>query len=262
MPSWTQITCSACTLARAVSPVAPSALGVQSISTVGAAPTKARTTVSSYWASYCRAADVPARNFRCRDHRAKIHLHARLRNANLPAAYGGLRGLKGNAVLAWRAGDRTGVFQYQLDLLRLLAFVLDKQAMVFARAAQDAGRLVLDRRPDDRRVGQPQRNFVPAFAQEVDLQMGRDLDDILGHGGFVLDFRDDRADRRPRRGGRAGLVLGRLPKLLEFLVGQINTAAMLLEYAAELVVRDVDVLLAERVVLLVSGIIDRRRGRL
>ena len=47
MPSKTQIICSACTLARAVSPVAPSALGVQSIATVGAAPTKARMTVSS-----------------------------------------------------------------------------------------------------------------------------------------------------------------------------------------------------------------------
>ncbi len=78
--------------------------------------------------------------------------------------------------------------------------------------------------------------------------MRRDLDHVLGDGGLVLNFRDDRADGRPRRSGRASLVLRRLPKLLELLIGQVYAAAMLLENAAELVVRNIDVLLAERAV--------------
>ncbi len=129
----------------------------------------------------------------------QIHLHAGLRNADLPTAHRGLRGLERHVILARRAGDRPRVFQQQLDLLRLLAFLFDQQAMIFVGAAQQPGRFVLDRRADHGRIGQPQRHFMPSFAQQVDLQVGRDLHDILAHHGLVLDLRNHRAHRRCER---------------------------------------------------------------
>ena len=266
MPSWIQTCCSDCTLARAVSPVAPSDLGVQSICTVGAAPTKARITVSSGLVPLAlreragegllltpcpspeRELGSGRRDFRGGNQRMQIHLHAGLRNADLPAAHGGLRGLERDAVLARRPRDRPGVFQHQFDLLRLLALLFDQQAMVFIGPAQQSGRLVVDRRADHGRIGQPQGHFMPAFGQEVDLHVGRDLHDVLGHHGLVFDFRNHRAHGRPGFGRRAGLVLGRLPQLVELLIGQEHAAAMLLEDPAELFVGDVDLLLAERAV--------------
>ncbi len=163
MPSWIQTCCSDCTLARAVSPVAPSDLGVQSIRTSGAAPTKARMTVSSAFFSAagffssglfgaaaaaaggtsvaaisgCRFTFTPACGMRTFQ--------------RLTAACGAW-----NDTLFWpgERRDRPGVFQQQFDLLRLLALMLDQQAMIFIRAAQQPGGLALDGRPDHGRIGQ------------------------------------------------------------------------------------------------------------
>ncbi len=66
------------------------------------------------------------RDFRGGDQRVQIYLHTGLRNADFPATHGGLRGLERHAVLARRPRDRAGVFQQQLDLFRLLAFLLDQ----------------------------------------------------------------------------------------------------------------------------------------
>ena len=61
------------------------------------------------------------------------------------------------------------------------------------------------------------------------LSVGRDLHDVLGDHGLVLDIGDDRAHGRDGLVGRAGLFLGRLPQLVELLIGQEDAAAMLLE---------------------------------
>ena len=105
---------------------------------------------------------------------------------------------------------------------------------------------------------------MPAFRQEINLDMGGDLHDILAHYGLVFDVRNHCAYRGSGFGCRAGLVLCRLPKLLELLVGQEHAAVLFLEHAAEFLVGNVDLLLAERAVRLGVGVglggIGRRRG--
>ncbi len=118
--------------------------------------------------------------------------------------------------------------------------------MLFIRPAQDAGRFALDGRPRQGRIGQPQGDFVPALGQEIDLHVGRHLHHVLAHDCLVLDFRNHRAHGRQGFCRRTSLVLGRLPQLLEFFVGQEDAATMLFEDTAEFFVGDVDLLLAQR----------------
>ena len=95
--------------------LAPSDLGVQSIRTSGAAPTKARMTVSSAFSRLGRVfrfgfllarprrGSSRRRDFRGGNQRMQIHLHAGLRNTDLPAAHRGLRGLERHV---FRPGER------------------------------------------------------------------------------------------------------------------------------------------------------------
>ena len=166
MPSWIQTCCSACTLARAVSPVAPFRLGrpidphrrrgadkgqdhglvrlllfrrllVRAAALRTSAAAAGGTSVAAI--SGCRFTFTPACGMRTFQ--------------RLTAACGAW-----NDTLFWPGDrrDRPGVFQHQFDLLRLLALVLDQQAMILIGPAQQPGRLVLDRGADQGRIGQPQ----------------------------------------------------------------------------------------------------------
>ena len=163
-----------------------------------------------------------------------------------------------NDTLFW-PGVRVIALAYsrcQLDLLGLLAFLLDQQPVALAGRADDPRRLAAKRGAGDGGVGQPQGDLVPALGQHLDLHLGLHADHVLLDGRLVFDLGNQRADGRLRLGRGPRLVLGRLPQFLELLVGQEHPAALLLEDLPQLLVGDVDVLLAD----LAIGFFGRARG--
>ena len=86
---------------------------------------------------------------------------------------------------------------------------------------------------------------MPAFAQQLDPQVGGDTDHILLDRRLVLDFGDDRAHRRQilNRLGQPGAGLP--PQLLELFIRQEHAAALFLEHVPQTLVGNVDRLFAE-----------------
>ena len=176
-----------------------------------------------------------------------------MRNRDPPAAHRRLGRLERNAIHARQPGDGLGIFQAQLDRLGLLAFLFQQQAVALGRVADDSRRLAGQRRGDHPRIGQPQRDRVPALGQEFDPQRGLYPHHVLLDRRFAGDIGDQSAGGRFRLGGRLGFFPGRPPKLLELLVGQEHPAALLLEDLAQLRVGNINVLLADRAVRLVAA---------
>ena len=143
----------------------------------------------------------------------KVHFHSRLRNRHPPPTDRRLRRLERNTVSAGCPYNRLGILQQQFELLRLLAFLLDQQAIILAGLADNARRFAPQRGTGDGSVGQPQRNLVPPLGQHLDLQLGLNPHYVLFHGGLVVDLSHQSADRRFWKSldTRPGFILGRLP---------------------------------------------------
>ena len=202
----------------------------------------------------------PRRDLGRRDLRLHADLDPRLGHADLPPADRHLRGLERHAVEPRGLGDSLGVVEDEFDLLRLLPLLFQQELVAGGPGGDDPGGLAGDRGLGDRRVGQPQRNLVPALGQQADLDHRLHADHVLRHGGLVVDLGNQGPDGRLDR-GRDFSVLGRLPQLLELLVGEEHPAALFLEGLAELLVRDIDRLLAEGLLFLALVRSGRRRRR-
>ena len=156
---------------------------------------------------------LPGGRLRGRDQRVQVHFHSRLRNRHPPPADRRLRRLERNTVSAGCPYNRLGILQLQFELLGLLAFLLDQQAIILARPTDDARGFAPQRGTGDSSVGQPQRNLVPPLGQHLDLQLGLNPHHVLFDRGLVVDLSHQSADRRfwKSLGARPGFILGRLP---------------------------------------------------
>ena len=108
-----------------------------------------------------------------------------------------------------------------------------------------AGWLTIDRGHTHRRVGQPQGDFMPALAEQLDRHPSPHADDVGLDRRLALNVGDHRANRRRFVGSR---LIGQprlTPELLKLLVRDEDPAAILLKHAPQFAVGDVDRLLAE-----------------